>query len=51
MKAQLISKFIDQHSSFTLGNHTYKKKLKVWHYHPELELVIILKSNGTRFVT
>lgn len=24
--------------------------LKVWHYHPELELVTILKSSGTRFI-
>ncbi|MEX2592941.1 MAG: AraC family transcriptional regulator [Anditalea sp.] len=50
MKAQLLSKFIDQSSSFVLENHAYKNFLKVWHYHPELELVIILQSTGTRFV-
>lgn len=50
MKAQLISKFVDQNSSFAVENHSYKNFLKVWHYHPELELVAIVESTGTRFV-
>src|SRR5690606_13195881 len=24
--------------------------LKIWHYHPELELVLVLESEGTRFI-
>jgi AraC-like DNA-binding protein len=50
MKAQLLNKFVDQNSSFALEKHSYKNFLKIWHYHPELELVMILESNGTRFV-
>lgn len=50
MKAQLISKFVEQNSSFALEDHSYKNFLKIWHYHPELELVVILESTGTRFV-
>lgn len=50
MKPQLISRSVHQNSSFTLECHSYKSFLKLWHYHPELELVIILESNGTRFV-
>lgn len=50
MKAELISRTIHQNCSFTLECHSYKSFLKKWHYHPELELVIILESTGTRFV-
>lgn len=50
MKAQLIGRHIDQNSSITLQNYSSKNFLKVWHYHPELELVIVLKGTGTRFV-
>lgn len=31
-------------------HHIEPHFLKVWHYHPELELVLSLKSTGTRFV-
>lgn len=50
MKAELISRSIHQDSSFSLEKHCYKSFLKKWHYHPELELVIIVESTGTRFV-
>lgn len=50
MKAQLLNKHVDDTSSFSLESHAYKSFLKIWHYHPELELVIILESTGTRFV-
>lgn len=50
MKAELISRIIHQNSSFSLECHAYKSFLKKWHYHPELELVVLLESNGTRFV-
>jgi len=50
MKAQLISQHVYQNKSFILENHHYNNFLKAWHYHPELELVIIHESTGTRFV-
>ena len=50
MKAELITRAIHQNCSFTLECHSYKNFLKKWHYHSELELVIILESTGTRFV-
>lgn len=50
MKAQLLSRSIHQNNSFTLSCHSYKSFLKIWHYHPELELVVIMESTGTRFV-
>src|SRR5690606_8429657 len=50
MKPQLLNKHIDETSSFKLESQSYANFLKIWHYHPELELVIILESTGTRFV-
>ncbi len=50
MKAELISRTVHQNCSFSLECHNYKNFLKKWHYHPELELVILLESTGTRFV-
>lgn len=50
MKAQLIGRFIEKDSSITLQNYSSKNFLKIWHYHPELELDVIRTSTGTRFV-
>lgn len=50
MKAKLLNRSITQSRSFILEEHTYDNFLKVWHYHPEVELVIICESTGTRFV-
>lgn len=36
--------------SFSIRNNRYPNFLKIWHYHPEFELVTILKSSGTRFI-
>lgn len=36
--------------SFSIRNNQYPNFLKIWHYHPEFELVTILKSTGTRFI-
>lgn len=50
MKAQAISRTIYQNSSFRLREYDFKNFLKVWHYHPEVELIVMLKSTGTRFI-
>ncbi len=36
--------------SFSVRKNSYPHFLKVWHHHPELELVYILESTGTSFV-
>jgi len=33
-----------------MGRHDFQHFLKLWHYHEELELVCIEKSEGTRFI-
>ncbi|MDO5968919.1 AraC family transcriptional regulator [Flavivirga aquimarina] len=50
MKLHLLDKTIFDNTSFSIGENSYAHFLKLWHYHPELELVVILKSTGTRFI-
>lgn len=50
MKAQLVNRSIIQHKSFNLENHTNENFLKVWHYHPEVELILVREGTGTRFI-
>ena len=50
MKLHLLNRSSLQNSSFNVTNNRYSNFLKIWHYHPELELVIIKKSTGTRFI-
>lgn len=37
-------------NSISVRKNSYPNFLKIWHYHPELELVIVLSSKGTRFI-
>ena len=37
-------------ASISVRKNSYANFLKIWHYHPELELVTVLKSKGTRFI-
>lgn len=51
MKLHLLDRSAKlDNSSFTIRNNKYPNFLKIWHYHPEFELVAILKSSGTRFI-
>jgi AraC-like DNA-binding protein len=50
MKPKLVDRTIKLNHSFDLHHHAYPHFLKIWHYHPELELVLIKKSTGTRFM-
>ncbi|GIZ08885.1 AraC family transcriptional regulator [Flavobacterium sp. UMI-01] len=50
MKLHLLDRSSLNNSSFTTKLNDYPYFLKIWHYHPELELVVILKSEGSCFV-
>lgn len=50
MKLHLLNRSSLGNNSLLIGKKSFPHFLKVWHYHPELELVIILESNGTRFI-
>ena len=50
MKLHLLDRSSLKNSSFTAKQNRYPYFLKIWHYHPELELVFISKSTGTRFI-
>lgn len=50
MKLHLIDRSTPRDASFTAKVNENSNFLKVWHYHPELELVVILKSKGTCFI-
>lgn len=50
MKLHLLNRTSLQHSSFTASRDSYPHFLKIWHYHPELELVYIIRGTGTRFI-
>ncbi|WP_072995384.1 AraC family transcriptional regulator [Pseudozobellia thermophila] len=50
MKLHLLDRASAKHSSFTVSMNQSPYFLKVWHHHPELELVVIRKSTGTRFI-
>ena len=50
MKLHLLDRTSVSNHSFSINHNQYPHFLKIWHYHPELELVLILKSKGTRFI-
>ncbi|MBU2975658.1 AraC family transcriptional regulator [Zobellia sp. B3R18] len=50
MKLQLLNRASVADRSFSVSHNQYPNFLRVWHYHPEIELVVILKSSGTRFI-
>jgi len=50
MKPHLLNRESQKDSSFTISRNKYHNFLKIWHYHSQLELVLVLKSTGTRFI-
>jgi len=50
MKLHFLDRSNLESSSLSIKHNCYAYFLKIWHYHPELELVHILKSTGTRFI-
>lgn len=50
MKPKLLDRSSAQSVPFAVRENSYPNFLKIWHYHPELELVVIKESVGTRFV-
>ncbi|PCI02703.1 MAG: AraC family transcriptional regulator [Flavobacteriaceae bacterium] len=50
MKPLYLERSSQQNSSFCITLKRYPHFMKIWHYHSELELVVLLKSTGTRFI-
>ena len=50
MKLHFLDRSNLNNSSFSAKVNEYPNFLKVWHYHPEMELVVVLKSQGTCFI-
>ncbi len=50
VKATLLKRGVTPDRSFSTEKHSFSNFLKVWHYHLELELVYMVRSEGTRFI-
>lgn len=50
MKLHLLDRASTDYNSFKVQQNRYPHFLKMWHYHPELELVHIVKSSGAHFI-
>ncbi len=50
MKLHLLNRSSVLNESLTVSHDQYSNFLRIWHYHPEFELAVILKSSGTRFI-
>lgn len=50
MKLHLADRSSKLNNSFTARLNSFPHFLKLWHYHPELELILIVKSKGTKFI-
>jgi AraC-like DNA-binding protein len=50
VKPKLLDRSSEQRKLFIVRENRYPNFLKIWHYHAELELVVIKESIGTRFV-
>jgi AraC-like DNA-binding protein len=50
MKLHLLNRTNIDNNSFSISLNEDQHFLKKWHYHSELELVVVLKSSGTLFL-
>ncbi len=50
MKLHLLDRSTLNDNTFSIKKNCYPYFLKLWHHHPDLELVVINKSTGTCFV-
>ena len=50
MKLHLLNREGNSNNSFGVERHRFSHFLKMWHYHPELELIYSIEGSGTRFV-
>lgn len=50
MKLHFLDRSCLDNTSFSTSINNMPYFLKIWHYHPELELVLVLESEGTRFI-
>ncbi|MDT0645578.1 AraC family transcriptional regulator [Zunongwangia sp. F260] len=50
MKLHFLDRSDLRNKSLSVHYNSYSNFLKLWHYHEQLELVVVLKSTGTRFV-
>lgn len=50
MKPKFLNRSYEKRQAFSIKRNRFPYFLKIRHYHPELELVYITKSTGTRFV-
>lgn len=50
MKLHYVNRAELTDKSFSVTHHKMRSFYKLWHYHPELELVLTVSSKGTRFV-
>lgn len=50
MQLHLLDRANFNHYSFNVLHDRYPHFLKMWHYHPEFELLHIAKSSGTHFI-
>src|SRR5690606_24163785 len=50
MKLHFLDRSCLNNTSFSTHINEMPNFLKIWHHHPELELVLVLESEGTRFI-